>query len=93
MTEEARDLYSALGARPVINALGPRTFLGGSIPHPDVTAAMELAKPATASALVSPMDTLPALDCMSASGHTTAAPFACCAGWRKAMAALRFAPL
>ena len=43
MTEEARDLYSELGARPVINALGPRTFLGGSIPHPDVTAAMELA--------------------------------------------------
>lgn len=41
--EEARDLYAALGAVPVINAKGSLTMLGGSTPTPTVRAAMELA--------------------------------------------------
>ena len=40
--KEARELYAALGARPVINALGNRTMLGGSNPAPEVLAAMQL---------------------------------------------------
>ena len=39
---EARELYAALGARPVINALGNRTMLGGSNPAPEVLEAMQL---------------------------------------------------
>ena len=34
MSEEARALYADMGATPVINALGPRTLLGGSSPSP-----------------------------------------------------------
>ena len=40
--KEARELYAALGARPVINALGNRTMLGGSNPAPEVLEAMQL---------------------------------------------------
>ena len=43
MNREAQNLYTDMGATPVINALGPRTFLGGSTPAPEVLAAMELA--------------------------------------------------
>ena len=43
MTDRARTLYTDLGAVPVINALGPRTMLGGSSPSPTVLAEMELA--------------------------------------------------
>lgn len=39
---EARELYAALGSRPVINALGNRTMLGGSNPAPEVLEAMQL---------------------------------------------------
>ncbi|MGB1718336.1 MAG: aminotransferase class V-fold PLP-dependent enzyme, partial [Candidatus Latescibacterota bacterium] len=35
--------YADLGVRPVINALGARTVLGGSEPHPEVVQAMQLA--------------------------------------------------
>lgn len=38
----SRDLYAAMGARPVINALGNRTMLGGSNPAPEVIKAMQL---------------------------------------------------
>ena len=40
---EAQQLYAAMGARPVINALGNRTLLGGSRPEPEVLEAMQLA--------------------------------------------------
>ena len=43
MSEEARALYAEMGATPVINALGNRTFLGGSAPDPEVVEAMQLA--------------------------------------------------
>jgi len=43
MSEEALQLYAGLGARPVINAYGHMTMLGGSTPSPQVRAAMELA--------------------------------------------------
>ncbi len=40
---EAQKLYAALGATPVINALGNRTMLGGSNPAPEVLEAMRTA--------------------------------------------------
>ena len=40
---EAQLLSAAMGARPVINALGNRTLLGGSRPEPEVLEAMQLA--------------------------------------------------
>ena len=40
--DASRDLYAAMGARPVINALGNRTMLGGSNPAPEVIEAMQL---------------------------------------------------
>ena len=43
MSQEARRIYTELGATPVINAIGNRTFLGGSAPSPRVRAAMEAA--------------------------------------------------
>ena len=43
MSEEALALYADMGATPVINAIGNRTFLGGSAPDPEVVAAMQLA--------------------------------------------------
>lgn len=43
MSDRAQQLYTDIGATPVINALGPRTLLGGSEPHPDVVEAMRLA--------------------------------------------------
>jgi uncharacterized pyridoxal phosphate-dependent enzyme len=43
MSEDALQLYAGLGARPVINALGHMTMLGGSTPSPGVQAAMQLA--------------------------------------------------
>lgn len=42
--QAARELYASLGARPVINALGHRTMLGGSTLSPSVLAAMETAQ-------------------------------------------------
>ncbi len=43
MNKDAIDLYADMGATPVINALGNRTFLGGSAPTPEILAAMQLA--------------------------------------------------
>ena len=43
MSNEALALYADMGATPVINALGNRTFLGGSAPDPEVVAAMQMA--------------------------------------------------
>ena len=43
MSETALALYADMGVAPVINALGNRTFLGGSAPDPEVVAAMQLA--------------------------------------------------
>jgi L-seryl-tRNA(Ser) seleniumtransferase len=43
MSEDALRLYAELGARPVINALGHMTMLGGSTPSPAVQGAMQLA--------------------------------------------------
>ena len=43
MSAETIQLYADLGVRPVINALGARTVLGGSEPHPEVVQAMHLA--------------------------------------------------
>ncbi len=43
MSDDALRLYAELGARPVINALGQRTMLGGSTPSAAVQAAMQLA--------------------------------------------------
>ncbi|NKB65977.1 MAG: aminotransferase class V-fold PLP-dependent enzyme [Candidatus Latescibacteria bacterium] len=43
MSQEARRIYAELGATPVINVIGNRTFLGGSAPSPQVVAAMEAA--------------------------------------------------
>lgn len=43
MSEEALALYADMGATPVINAIGNRTFLGGSAPDPEIVAAMQLA--------------------------------------------------
>src|ERR687896_560845 len=37
------DIYQELGAKPVINAIGSVTMLGGSTPAPEVKAAMEQA--------------------------------------------------
>ena len=43
MEERARQLYAELGARPVINAIGNMTMLGGSTPAVEVVEAMQLA--------------------------------------------------
>ncbi|MEE3259915.1 MAG: aminotransferase class V-fold PLP-dependent enzyme [Candidatus Latescibacterota bacterium] len=43
MSNAALALYAEMGATPVINAIGNRTFLGGSAPDPEVVAAMQLA--------------------------------------------------
>ena len=43
MNKDAIDLYADMGATPVINARGNRTFLGGSAPTPEILAAMQLA--------------------------------------------------
>jgi seryl-tRNA(Sec) selenium transferase len=43
MSADPLQLYADLGVRPVINALGARTVLGGSEPHPEVVQAMQLA--------------------------------------------------
>ncbi|MBI2506376.1 MAG: aminotransferase class V-fold PLP-dependent enzyme [Candidatus Latescibacteria bacterium] len=43
MSQDALHLYAELGARPVINALGHMTMLGGSTPSPAVQSAMQLA--------------------------------------------------
>ncbi|MEW6751829.1 MAG: hypothetical protein AB1505_12755 [Candidatus Latescibacterota bacterium] len=43
MQDDARALYAGLGARPVINAVGNMTMLGGSTPSPRVRRAMETA--------------------------------------------------
>lgn len=40
---DAQQLYAAMGATPVINALGERTMLGGSSPAPAVLDAMQTA--------------------------------------------------
>lgn len=37
------DIYKELGAKPIINAIGSVTMLGGSTPAPEVTEAMEAA--------------------------------------------------
>lgn len=36
-------IYKEIGAKPVVNATGSVTLLGGSTPHPEVRAAMEVA--------------------------------------------------
>lgn len=43
MSDDPLQLYADLGVRPVINALGARTVLGGSEPHPEVVQLMQLA--------------------------------------------------
>ncbi len=43
MSTDALQLYAQLGVRPAINALGARTLLGGSEPHPDVVEVMRQA--------------------------------------------------
>lgn len=40
MSTDALQLYADLGVRPAINALGARTLLGGSEPHPEVVEIM-----------------------------------------------------
>jgi len=40
------DVYREIGGRPVINAIGSVTLLGGSTPHPDIRAEMERANEA-----------------------------------------------
>ncbi len=40
MSSSAIALYEKMNTKPVINALGPRTLLGGSQPHPDVISVM-----------------------------------------------------
>jgi len=40
MSSSAIALYEKMDTKPVINALGPRTLLGGSQPHPDVISVM-----------------------------------------------------
>lgn len=40
------EIYTELGARPIINAIGSMTLLGGSTPPPEVRAAMEAANSA-----------------------------------------------
>ena len=43
MSTDALQLYAQLGVRPAINALGARTLLGGSEPHPDIVEVMRQA--------------------------------------------------
>ena len=43
MSNNALALYAEMGATPVINALGNRTFLGGSAPDREIVEAMQLA--------------------------------------------------
>ena len=43
VTQNWGDIYKELGAKPVINAIGSVTLLGGSTPEPEVKEAMEMA--------------------------------------------------
>ncbi len=43
VTQDWGDIYKELGAKPVINAIGSVTLLGGSTPEPEVKEAMEMA--------------------------------------------------
>src|SRR5688500_5761169 len=43
MSDEARQIYEALGVRPIINAGGNKTILGGSRVSPTVQAAVDVA--------------------------------------------------
>ena len=43
MSHNAMTLYEKMNTKPVINALGPRTLLGGSQPHPSVISVMNAA--------------------------------------------------
>lgn len=43
MSYDAMTLYEKMNTKPVINALGPRTLLGGSQPHPSVISVMNAA--------------------------------------------------
>ena len=83
-------IYKELGARPVINATGSVTMLGGSTPAPEVKEAMERAEGAyiplmeleeTAGAAIAKMVDVPAAYITSGAGSAlTLATAACMAG-------------
>ena len=89
-TTDWGSIYKELGARPVINATGSVTMLGGSTPAPEVKEAMERAEGAyiplmeleeTAGAAIAKMVDVPAAYITSGAG--TALPLAtaaCMAG-------------
>ena len=89
-TTDWGSIYKELGARPVINATGSVTMLGGSTPAPEVKEAMERAEGAyiplmeleeTAGAAIAKMVDVPAAYITSGAGSAlTLATAACMAG-------------